>query len=341
MTPLLINIVYTPGTVAYLLPFAQSLLDHSDATFRLVDNGCLPPERRLLDAFAGRQPRAKIWSMPGDDCRPHSEVLDRLRLLPHPGPYCFLDSDIVASGPFAEQLVAALDTAGAVFSGAPVWLRDEDAVFRRGYRSMTGELIRDERGRCLGCTYVAAYASAPLAEAAARFGVGFGEYAWHDLSPAAQARLAERDCRAERYDTGRVLTNLIAGEAVYLPLTNLHHLGGFSFPALDGSAGARPVRHPWLPRALRRLIAIWNYQRFGGIGEATAIARRRLQFRDPVRRHFWTLSHALLSGGQPAPPPRTGDADVDRRIDAASAAIRHCYAAYAAAETLHRKAVRG
>jgi hypothetical protein len=60
-----------------------------------------------------------------------------------------------------------------------------------------------------------------------------------------------------------------------------------------------------------------------------------------VRRYFWALSHALLRGDEPAPPPRTGDADVDRRIDDASTAVRRSYAAFAAAETLHRKAARG
>lgn len=335
------NIVYTAGTVAYLLPFVHSLLRHSDADFRLVDNGCLPPERLLLAAFAARHPRLQVWTMPGEGCRPHGEVLNSLCRLQTPGPFCFLDSDIVASGPFLAPLQQALATGSAAFSGPPVWLPDGDGVFRRGDRSMTGELIWDEQGRCLSCTYVAAYAADRLGEAIARHDVGFDEYRWEALSPDVQARLDHLGRRAGRYDTGKVLASLVEGPAVYVGLANLHHIGGFSFPALDGSAVRGDVRGGRLPAPLRRLAAIWRYRRAGGVGEAARLARRRVLYRDPVRRHFWALTHALLRGDDAPPPPRTGAVDVDRRVAAATEAIRRCYADFRASEPLLKGGGRG
>ncbi|NRD89679.1 hypothetical protein C8024_09775 [Sphingopyxis sp. BSNA05] len=108
MEQITFNIIYTPGTVIHLLPFVQSLLRQSAARFRLVDNGCMMPERRILENFVKTHERLELWQMSGDGCRPHGEVLDALFALETPGPFAFMDSDIVASGPFLDDV---LDTA--------------------------------------------------------------------------------------------------------------------------------------------------------------------------------------------------------------------------------------
>ncbi|MEI9849740.1 MAG: hypothetical protein WDN24_01480 [Sphingomonas sp.] len=308
MQPWLFNIVYTPGTVGYLLPFAHSLLQHSDARFRLVDNGCLPAERRLIEALVRRHDRLLSWTVPGAGCRPHGEVLDMLRTLPAPGPFCFLDSDIVASGPFLDPLRDSLASAPAVFSGAPLWLTEGDGVFRAGMRSLTGEYLWDAQGRSLGVTYVAAYDPARLAEATTRHGVGFGEYRWDALPAPVRDVLDRRGRRAEIYDTGKAINGLLDGEGVHVPLPNLHHIGGFSFPARDGALVAGAARRMPLPPFVHRLLAAWSYRRFGGREEAALLRRRRIGLRDPVRRYFWTLVHALARGDFPAraTPDRRG-----------------------------------
>lgn len=172
----------------------------------------------MLDACANAHDRLEFLAMPGDGCQPRATVLNTLRTIETPGPFCFMDSDIVASGPFTSHLKAALAGAVAVFSGAPVWLPDGDTVFRSRQSLMGGEYLLDRASESLGCTYVAVYDAAVLDEACRTYGIGFDEYAWQDLTPAVQQILTNCGRRADRYDTGKVVSALLKGKCVHVEL---------------------------------------------------------------------------------------------------------------------------
>ncbi|WP_323800452.1 hypothetical protein [Parasphingorhabdus sp.] len=330
--PITFNIVYTPGTVIHLLPFVRSLLRQSAAHFRLVDNGCMVPERRILEEFVKADDRLALWQMSGDGCRPHGEVLDALFALETPGPFAFMDSDIVASGPFLDDVLKAAEAAPAVFSGAPVWLADGAGIFEDDFQSLTGEYIWDSRGDCLGCTYLAVYDRALLGCIKSGYGLRFGEYRWEDLPLAVQQELARRGRQAAIYDTGKAINAMLPTPGHYIKLINIHHLGGYSFPALRAAAGVRGRLARWgldkigLLAPLRRLRSLRGYRRFGKPAEARSHYRRRVLYRDPVRQYFHLLLRNVSMGGSSLPTmPYTDCALVNAQIAAAAVAILENY----------------
>ncbi|PLK26699.1 hypothetical protein [Novosphingobium sp. TH158] len=315
--PWTFNIIYTPGTVAYLAPLVHSLLHHSDACFRLVDNGCMPPERDLLAALAEASPRLAFHELGASRCLPHGEVLDALRLLPVTGPFAFMDSDIVASGPFMASLHAGFEGSSAVFSGPPVWLGERDGVFRKGYRRLDGEYLWRPTGECLGCTYVAAYRPDALAGTISRHGAGFAEAAWLDLPQETRQVLVGRRLEAGHFDTGKLVNALLPGTLTMARTPTLHHIGGFSFVA-----GTQPNSGSKMPGLLRALLGAWRYRHGRSQREAVETARRRIDRRDRVRRYFVEFLRAQACGApEPTPPPNL-PADIATRLHEAADALR-------------------
>lgn len=317
------NIVYTAGTVIYFLPFLKSLLAHDRAHFRLIDNGCLPPEKRALEDFANRSPRLSYLSLSETTCRSHGEILDILLDLPTPGPFCFMDSDIIATGPFSTALAEALCHAPAVFSAEPIWLPEGDGVFQAPLQSMTGEYIRNGEGGAVGSTYCAVFDRDALRTVIDAYGIGFGQITRSELSDAVQARLVGRGRTAKLYDTAKLVTAFLEGPR-HISLPTLHHIGGSSFEvprAKQMATGNDTHRVP----LLKHLRATKGYLRFGGIREAHRTAYRRLNFRDPVRRYLLDLTKALATQTAEPPIPITPSASVNRKMAAGADAIRSAW----------------
>ena len=112
------NIIFTPGTVKYLSLFLWSLLKWSDCSFRLVSNGCLPPERRYLKKLSRQNPRLEFWAIPTQNSKPHGLALNYLHAMTHSKHFCFMDSDIFATGDFIGPLARHQDQYAGIFSGA-------------------------------------------------------------------------------------------------------------------------------------------------------------------------------------------------------------------------------
>ena len=318
------NIVYTAGTVLYFLPFLKSLLAHDHAQFRLIDNGCLPPEKRTLQDFADRSPRLSYLSLSEKTCRTHGEILDILMDLPTPGPFCIMDSDIVATGDFSTALAEALCHAPAVFSAEPIWLPEGDGVFRPPFQSMTGEYIRNGEGEAVGSTYCAVFDRDALHRATDARGIGFKQISWTEISKPLQAELSDRRRKAKLYDTAKLITAFLEGPR-YISLPMLHHIGGSSFevPRQGRHRTENPIRRILL---LKHLRAIWGYLRLGGLQEAHVTAYRRLNFRDPVRRYLLDLTKAQATQTVEPPIPTTPSASVNRKMAACANAIRSAWA---------------
>jgi hypothetical protein len=324
------NIIYTPGTVKYLSFFVWSLLKWSDCSFRLVSNGCLSAERRYLQALCRQDERLAFWTMPSKSSLPHGQVLNYLQAMSRADYFCFMDSDIFATGDFLAGLTANLASHTGVFSGMPIWVKEEEEVMPHAFRHMVGTFNRTDRGVCLGCTYVALYDNHVLTEVMQSTGIGFEEYRWHEIPALAQEFLISLDLRKDSYDTGKVLNLLLLSEGaelLYLDSPALCHIGGTSFQVhydnqpqsikgrivnrLMNSKLGSPLK------AVRQRRTYASYQkRYQDAPEAEfhLNARQRSQHRNPVRQYLLRLLNALFQDVPVPPPPVTGDEEIDGRL---------------------------
>ena len=338
------NIIYTPGTVKYLSFFVWSLLDQSDATFRLVSNGCLPAERRYLQHLCHQDKRLTYWTMPGKGCMPHGQVLNALHSLCRANFFCFIDSDIFATGAFAERLATHLQSLTAVFTGMPVWVKKTEAVMPQSFHQMVGTFNRADNGICLGSTYAAHYDKQVLIDFTQSSGIGFDAYHWHELPEEVQHTLTSLGLQKTLYDTGKVLNLLLFAQGAQLQNVDaetLCHLGGTSFQVHYDSM-PRSLRHRIINRLmqskvgrpvklLKRRRAISNlkqHYRHVTDAEFQFNVRQRTQYRDPVRQYLLQLISSLMQGA-PAPHlPTICDPEISQNLLAAKDQLIHLYQRY-------------
>lgn len=338
------NIVYTPGTVRYLGMFVHSLLKWSDASFRLVSNGCLPPERRFLRKLCDRDPRLDYWAIPTKTCMPHDQALNYLQAMTESDYFCFMDSDIFASGDFLGEVRERLTEHAGLFSGAPIWVTARDQILPEAFQIMSGLHSQAHNGACLGSTFFAVYDNAALTAWMQSAGMGFETYEWSEIPREHQERLADMGLAKESYDTGKVLNLLLLSQGhrlTYLNLPHLCHIGGTSFLPLYERAPRglmsrmasrltdtwlKPVLLPLLEKRRARL-ADQRYRRFEVLtrAEQQAIVAQRKRQRDPVREHFLALLRALFDGRPPPAAPQTGVPEIDAKTEAATREIIALY----------------
>ena len=324
------NIIYTPGTVKYLSFFVWSLLKWSDCCFRLVSNGCFPAERRYLQALCRQDERLECWTMPTKSSLPHGQVLNYLQAMSRADYFCFMDSDIFATGDFLADITAHLASHTGVFSGMPIWVKEEEEVMPHAFRQMVGTFNRTDRGVCLGSTYVALYDNHALTDVMQSTGIGFEEYHWHEIPEAIQEALMSLGLHKDSYDTGKVLNLLLLSEGaelLNLDSPALCHIGGTSFQVrydnqrqsikgrllnrLMNSKLGSPLK------ALRERRTLASYQkRYQDAPEAefNLNVRQRSQHRNPVRQYLLRLLNALFQDAPAPPPPVTGDEEIDGKL---------------------------
>ncbi|NRD89678.1 hypothetical protein C8024_09770 [Sphingopyxis sp. BSNA05] len=160
-----------------------------------------------------------------------------------------------------------------------------------------------------------------------KYDLRFGEYRWEALPPTVQQELIRRGRKAAIYDTGKVINAMLPTPGYYIELPHLHHLGGFSFPALR-AAGPQGRLARWgldksrLLAPLLRLRSLRRYRRFGEAAEARSHYTRRVLFRDPVREYFHSLLRDISMSGTSLPTmPDTDCASVNAQVAAATTAI--------------------
>lgn len=295
MTPLpRVNIVYVRGTVARLLPFLESLLQHTTWQFTAASNGCTPDEVELLHAASRRsEGRIEVRVVSAAKVILHGDAIAQL-LAAETSPYfSCVDSDIFAmrSIPIGELLPAADEV--ATCSCLPMWRVEHDDVMPDGFEVAAGRFLRTSAGDFLGCTYAFCYRTDELRSTVESWGVPLSVRDWDELPGEVQEELARRGLRRTTYDTLTVANILLQRPdrpMVYREITGLLHLGAQSSLNEHVSWLRRPVRHiawRWLPWAFRLL---WRAR---GIGPAEAdsvadFARRRSE---AVR-----LADALVAG---------------------------------------------
>lgn len=228
---LVFNIVWTGEVFPYLRYFTDSLLDHSEARYRFVANGCPPDQIALMDAFRRDHPDrvVEVLDVSPDAMIAHGVALDRVRAVRDDGDlFCLIDPDIKANGAFVTEFLDLLEDCDAVTSGTEVW--SQDNVIPVDHPGVAGEFFYDRVGFVFGSPHLALYRRAALDETTRRWGVGFGS-AGPDLTDAATAAMASLGHCYLVYDTAKIVNALLQADGhglVHRDLPQLVHIGGLA-----------------------------------------------------------------------------------------------------------------
>jgi len=332
------NIVYTVGTVRYLRLLVFSLLKWSEASFRLVANGCSPQEAHMLEELCRSSSQLEFLALPSTTLLPHSDVLSHLQSMEQSQYFCFMDSDILATGDFVSEMAPYLGQYSAVFSATPIWCTEEEQVLPDILPRMPGHFNRTSDGVCLGSTYFAIYDKRVLSELIESTGIGFGRYAWDEIPASCQAQINQIGLRKLHYDTGKLLNvvlNAQGKQLKYVDSAFLRHIGGVSArAALErglNPRGRSRTRAPWPVVRIKRWFARAARIEAGGREkiEATEAERReyfaRRRRRWPAARYFSELFAALFDDRPLPPVPKIGDRQIEGRIEAVGREVAALY----------------
>jgi hypothetical protein len=324
------NIVCIPGAAQYVPLFALSLRKWSDCSFRLVANGCSLEETRLLQKFCAKAPRFEFLALPVKTTLPHGQALSYLQSQERSDTFCFMDSDILATEEFLGELAPCLGQYAGVFSGSPVWLKDEEKVIPAAFQEMAGRYSRTDENICLGSSYFAMYDNRALTQAIRSTGIGFNRYEWADIPAAYQDRLAQMGLRKAGYDTGKLLNLLLLNQGERLLFKEslaLQHIGGISSVAADYSSPAFQVRVFFSQLApFKRLpmprLGSWNT----GVSTAELLAMREIRRKKTKTcRYVGKLLRALFQERPLPARPNFDDPQINERIERLTAHVIALY----------------
>jgi hypothetical protein len=249
------NVVITPGTFRYLRLFTASLLAQSGVQLRLVANGCSPEELREMRSFAtDAGARTTVFALSGSSMVPHGVALDQIYAATDDGDFfCFVDSDVKATGPFMDLFLALLTRADLVTSCSVAW--SDDTVLPPDASDLVGRHSIGHDGFVYGSSYLAIYRRDRVEQVRSAWPVTFRAYAYDKLPELVQRRLEEMGRRFRLYDTAKVLNILLQGDGGVLTHAEnpaLVHIGGISQYLSDPSvlargaqATARDAPVPW------------------------------------------------------------------------------------------------
>jgi hypothetical protein len=330
--PIEFNIVCIPGAAQYAPLFAHSLHKWSDCSFRLVANGCSPAEIHLLQEFCAKDPRFEFLALPVKTLIPHGQALSYLQSQERSDTFCFMDSDILATGEFLDKLALRLGQYAGVFSGSPVWLKDEEKVIPAAFQEMAGRYSRTDENICLGSSYFAMYDNRVLTRTIQTTGIDLKRYEWADIPPKYQDQLVQMGLRKGGYDTAKLLNLLLVsqGERLFFQESpTLQHVGGISTVAADYSSPVFQVRvflsqlsifkRVPMPRPLSKSMRV---------STAELLAMRQVRSKKiKTCRYVGKLLHALFQE-RPLPATPNLDPQTSERIERLTAHIVALYKEY-------------
>jgi hypothetical protein len=326
------NVVFTPGSLARMLPFAFSLLQGTGVRIRVVGNGCSTEEIDLLREAADVDGRISHYVLPSAHPVEHGLALNHL-FVAFPEPYfAIADSDVVASGDFMASLWPLAPGQAAVFAAPPVWVADDEAVTPPNWWFLGGRHRVLSDGTPSGATYVAIYERAaiePLWRDAPR---GFALHYRYVLPRRVRASLSARGWDYRLLDTCRLVNLQLLLEGFTIEnrsVPELHHVGGFSTREFEGSRMMlrnllRTVRandDQWLQRVTDKVLRRFYVRR----SRRDPRWRRVNERRHAVRSYVDAVLDAIIAD-EPAPTAlRTDSPEVDRRVAALVSALEAHY----------------
>jgi len=344
------NIIYTPNTAEYLLPLIGSLLRWTDCRYRIIANGCAADEQQTLSEYCRSDDRLEYLLAPGEGMTDHGSMLNWLQAQTDSEWFCFMDSDILATGKYLDHIAAEMEHCEVYSTGHPLWHAPEDIALPPAFRRLHGIHFGTTDGKCLGGTYFAVYNNMMLTEALQKYGIDFRIYRWEHVPERHREKLRKAGLDKLEYDTGMLLMSLMYTDGLRFvaeDLEEVRHLGGFSSRADDEPAyyyRGRPDRIAVkllggaLARPLLYLADCWYASRRPSPGvspEESAsmpfaerrILEGRIRKRRNTARYFKSLMQCLRDD-LPAPPvPRLGHKPAEQRIAAVTRDVERLYAA--------------
>ncbi len=328
---LTINVIFTPGTVGLLVPFAMSLRRGSGVRVRLVANGCAAEERELLAGAAGSSEGLLWHPLPWRHVSKHGAALNYLfERFPEPL-FAFADSDVLASGDFAHDLLPIPEGHCCSFSAPPVWQEREEWLEQPSLRFMTGRTSTLRNGATVPTSYFAIYDRAGIEPTWRELRHGFRLSRRRWLGSELRAEFDRRGWDYAMFDTGKVLALalLIQGERFrFAESEHLHHVGGVSIERL--AAYPHVPRNPFRvlragPAGARRYLEHVEVQR------VLEKLRRHPLLKPGLERRAIVLAHVAdvldaLAAGEPIPAtPTTGSDEVDPQLQRLVEALESVY----------------
>lgn len=323
------NIIYTPGTVRYLTPFVTTLLQWSDLQFRLIGNGCSEAENALLQQVSDIDERLSLQILPNPRMQPHGETLDLLWQQHEAKYFCFMDSDILATGPFLQDFLPDITTADCFSSCLPLWHCPADTVIPADFQHMHGIHAWTESGQTIACDYFVVYKQERLSATINATGAKLRVVGWNEIAESNQRILEQLGQRRADYDSGKLLTLLMLADGAHIQYRDsdkLKHIGGFT------EVGARPGDLLFSRGRLDRIAARAPALMRNGLitGSDDWYARRapkhgngwhehrtlvsRVRRRTLTARYFYLLLVGLMDDRPLPQPPHLGDPEADARI---------------------------
>lgn len=225
------NVVWTGTVFPYLQYLVASQLGESQSRFRFVANGCPPDQIELMQEFQrGNADRVVEVLHVSDDMIPHGAALDLVLERRDDGDYfCFVDADILASGPYVADFAARLgEGCAGVTSGRAVW-RDDD-VLPTDHPGVGGVYFYSPDGFLFGSPSFAMYHAPALRDTIARWGIAFGD-GGPNLSDEAKQALIEAGHKYWVYDTAKIVNIFLqidGNTLCHFEHPHLVHVGGMS-----------------------------------------------------------------------------------------------------------------
>lgn len=331
------NIIYTPGTVRYLTPFVATLLKWSDCRYRLVANGCAPGECELLRAVCALDERLELLIMPEPRMVPHGETLNFLHARTNADYFCFMDSDIFATGPFLDDFRTDLEQVDLFSSGLPLWHSEKDITIPKHFRHMHGIHAYTDDGLTIACDYFVIYDKKAFDAVRGATGADLAVCGWQQIAPGNQQLIQQLGQQRADYDSGKVLTLLMLARGARIRFRQsdkLQHIGGFTEVgaqrgALLYSRGRFDQLAYNVPGAMNRIMlaiadAWYAWRRApadNSRSENIALASR-IRRRTTTARYFYLLIVGLMDDKAVPAVPQLGDPVAERRLADASNAIR-------------------
>jgi hypothetical protein len=283
-------------------------------------------ENKLLESLCQKKSRLKFLALPFDTVMRHGQAISFLQTIEQSDHFCFIDSDILATGDFVSELAPHLDQCAGVFSASPIWCRPEERTLLANYPRMSGWFNRTETGLCLGSTYLAMYDNSVLTSVRESTGIDFERRKWANVPMQYQDRLDKVGLKKRVYDTGKLLNLLLLfhGEGlVCVESMFLQHIGGFSTSVAKMREPQREhvsQRLQRLKRSIKRLVIKARMP-----AGAWATSRRMMQLRNKTIHYFTQVLIALFQD-RPLPQPlHLGCPEMAEKIELMTTEIASTY----------------
>jgi hypothetical protein len=346
------NIIFTPFTVEYLSPFIHSLLKWTDCQYRIVNNGCGPKEQAVLRDLCATDERLEYLSFSEDEMLQHGVALNWLLERTDSPWFCFMDSDILATGPYLESIAKYMDNYDIFSSGYPLWYAPEDITLPEHFRRLHGIHFDTSDGKRLGGTYFAVCDKDKLTAAIESMDVDFQIYRWEQVPERHRKTLTNVGLDKLEYDTGMLLMSLMHAYGARFASENIPdicHLGGFSSRAGDEPAfyyrgKADRIAVEWLGGrfAVPLLFLADSWYAYSRPSPGVTVEENktlpfherrmieaRIRKRRNTARYFKALMQSLQAGTPPPQVPVLGHPPAERRIADAAIKVAEIYRDYA------------